>query len=927
MDLFGRQLEQAAMSRVVAGAMSGQGAALVLWGDPGIGKTALLEHATDVAGPGFTILTCRGTRLESGLAFAGLHQLLWPVVDRIDTLPLPQARALKGALGHSGDQADRFLLGAAVLTLLSDLAEVRPVLVVVDDGQWLDEPTAQRMSFVTRRVQAEPVAVLVAVHEDPALGDWELVPSLEVRGLDDSAARLLASSAARDVDDVLIEHTVRVAGGNPLALQELPRTLGETGAALLSQGDPVAVGPRLRRAFRARIDPLGSAIRTALLLAAADDRGEGAVLRRAGAVLGVEAEAWELALRSGLLTARGDRLRLRHSLIRAVVYEEATLADRQAVHRALAESLTADATGELRAWHLAAAAEKADEQVALLLERSAERAWGRGGCAAAVRALRRAAALSPENGDAVRRLCRGAAAAWDAGQVATARELLRASEKMSSEAAVARLSGGLRGVIEFARGDQERAHGFLLLDMREVPDPAKALDLGCLAVRAGWAAGRPELQAEALRQVGELARRRPFPDADLLPVLRAWWTTEPGEDAKPGPAVLTGDVLARLSSSLLRLHPPTPLGVAWGLEQPLSVALRNKIAKVRRTEEVGVLTLALAQSATLDIVLGRWSEATANATEGMRVAEEIGADHLASQCRNCLALLAAMRGDEETVAAAAARTLELSVPREVRALSAAAHWYLGMSALFAGRADEALERLLRLTEPGHDAAHPTFAVLAVLDTVEAALRAGRPEAAEPQTQLLRRWADHTEAAWAVSGAHLARALLADASDAEKWFQFALEVPGASSRPFSFARTRLLYGEWLRRARRRSEARVQLAEAAEAFQRLGATPLLERAQAEQELTGAHPHRSARGSERQDVLTPQELRVARLAGEGLTNREIAAQLLISPRTVGHHLSNVFPKLGIISRSDLAKVDFDGAAGAPTDTVTDSGSRDSS
>ncbi|MEU6918426.1 ATP-binding protein [Streptomyces olindensis] len=913
MDLFGRHQEQAVLDRALARARAGQGTALVLWGDPGIGKTALLDYAVDAAGPEFTVLTCRGTRLESKLAFAALHQLLWPVADRIDTLPPPQARALRGALGFSGDTADRFLIGAAVLTLMSELAEERPVLVVADDGQWLDEPTAQCLSFVARRVQAEPVALLVTAHTDPTLGNWERVPSLEIRGLDDAEGHLLAASATPGADEALIQRTVRAAGGNPLALQELPCTLAEADtSAHAPLSEQVPVGPRLRRAFRARIEPLAPETRTVLLLTAAEDRGDGPTLHRAGGILGVDALAWEQALDSGLLTAHGDRIRFRHSLICAAVYEEAPFCDRRAAHRALAEAVTGDEADELRAWHLAAAAEQADEDVARLLERSAERAWGRGGCATAARALRKAAALSPGSGDAVRRLARGAEAAWEAGQVGTARKLLHSAEQMSSESAVAELSGGLRGVIEFARGDQERAHRFLMQDMELLPDPGRALVLGCLAVRAGWSAGRPELQAAALCRLGELARHSRFPDADLLPVLRTWWTvgTSGTPDSASAPATLTDDILARLSSSPWRLIPPTPLGVAWGLEQPLADALRAKTDELRHTDAVGVLALALAQTATLDIVQGRWAEATANATEGLRVAEEIGADHLASQCRNCLAWLAAMRGDERTVTQAAAHTLDDSIPRGVRALSAAAHWYLGMSALFAGRADEALDRLLRLTEPGHDAAHPTFAVLAALDTMEAALRAGQPEAAEPQARLLRDWAEHTSAPWARSAAHLARALLTPGPDAEQWFRRALEVPGAASRPFSFARSRLLYGEWLRRSRRRTDARVQLAEAAETFRRLGATPLLDRALSEQELTGQQLHRGRPGPESgESILTPQELRVARLAAEGLTNREIAAQLLISPRTVGHHLSNVFPKLGIASRADLARVDFEG------------------
>ncbi|MCX4908973.1 AAA family ATPase [Streptomyces sp. NBC_00878] len=912
MDLYGRQREKAALDQILAGAREGTGAALVLWGDPGIGKTTLLDHAVEAAAADFTVLTCRGTRLESGLAFAALHELLWPVMDRIADLPQPQASALRGALGHSDDPADRFLIGAAVLTLVCDLTEKQPVLIVADDAQWLDEPTARCLAFVARRLRTEHVAALLTAHEDPACGTWERLPAMEIRGLADEDAQLLASAAAPDVSEALIRRTVRAAAGNPLALRELPPALlAADASAHALPGEQISVGPRLRHAFNVGIAGLAAPTRALLLLAAAEDRGDQQVLRQAGGVLGVDAAAWDDALRSGLLSVRGDRVRFRHPLIRAVVYEDAPFSERKAAHLALARALTGKDAEELRAWHLAAAAEEADESVARLLEHSADRAWTRGGCATAARALRRAAELSPAVADAARRLARGALAAWEAGEVDVARELLLRAERLTCESTVTELSGGLRGLIEFAHGDQEQAYRYLARDMRVVSDPRKAIELGSMAVRAGWSAGRPDLQAEALRQLGTPAPADHFPEADLLPLLYEWWTegAATGAVLTPATAGSADDVLTRLGSGSWRLAPPTPLCVAWGMERSLSDALRRKIVELRRTDSVTALAVVLAQTVTLDLARGNWAEAAANAAEGLRLTEEIGADHPSSQCRNCLGWLAAARGDEETVATAAARTLELSVPRGVRALSAAAHWNLGMSALFAGRAGEALEQLVRLTEPGHDAAHPTFAVLAAMDTIEAAVHAGQPEAIEPQARLLHDWARRTDAAWAVSAVHLTRALLASGPEAEDSFRLALAVPGATSRPFAHARTRLLYGEWLRRARRRTDARVQLAEAAETFRRLKATPLLERALTEQELTGQQLRRPGPAQDTRHILTSQELRVARLAGEGLTNREIAAQLLISPRTVGHHLSNVFPKLGIVSRAELSRVDFEG------------------
>ncbi|KJK48644.1 hypothetical protein UK23_16490 [Lentzea aerocolonigenes] len=852
-----------------------------MWGDPGIGKTALLEHAIGAAGD-FTVLSCRGTRLESGLAFAGIHALLWPVLDGVDTLPEPQRTALRSALGCDETPVDRFLVGGAVLALVCRLAEQRPVLVVADDAQWLDEATAQCLAFVSRRLRTVRAAVLLATYEDPACGTWDQLPAVEVRGLDDDSARLLAAATAPGLDEVSIRRTIRAAAGNPLALAELALTPPVP-------GEQIAVGPRLRRAFTARIEALATSTRALLLLAAAEDRGDRQVLQQAG----VDAVAWDEALRSGLLGVQGDRVRFRHPLIRTVVYENAPASERKAAHRLLARVLSGrnaedfgtrhlaaatDNADELVAWHLAAAADGADEDVAGLLEKAAGRAQARGGCATAARALGRAAELSPDPADAARRLARGARAAWEAGQVDLAREYLLRAEELAGEAAVGELSEGLRGLIEFAHGDQERAFRYLTGDMRVVSDQDTAVELGTMAVRAGWSAGRTGLQAEALRQLGGRADPLLF---------------------EPASGAVVRDDDLRLDS--WRVTPPAPLCVAWGVERSVSEALGRQIAELRRTDSVTALAAVLAQTVTLDIAQGDWSRAAASAEEGMRLAEEIGADHLATQCRNCLGWLAAVRGDEQTVASLAERSREVSVPRGVRVLTAAATWNLGMSALFAGRPEEALEHLSRLTEPEHDASHPTFALLAAVDTVEAAVHAGQPDAAEPHANLVRDWAERTGAAWAVSAGHLTRALLT--SEPEEEFRLALAVPGASARPFAHARTRLLFGEWLRRARRRTEARAQLGEAAATFQRLGATPLLERATSEQELT-EQPRGAAH------LLTSQELRVARLAREGLTNREIAAQLLISPRTVGHHLSNVFPKLGVVTRAELSHIDFDGS-----------------
>ncbi|MEQ3551130.1 AAA family ATPase [Pseudonocardia nematodicida] len=909
MQLFGRRAETGALDRLLVRAAGGAGSGLVLWGEPGVGKTALLEYAVGAA-PDATVLRCRGTRMEAGLAFAALHELLWPVTDRLEALPGPQAAALRGALGLSRDTANRFLIGAAVLSLLSGLARERPVLVVVDDAQWVDEATAHCLGFLARRVATEAVAVLLTGHEDPASGPWEGLPALEVVGLADDDARSLVATVAPDADPGLVEDTIRAAGGNPLALHELPTLDREAGdETLLPSGDPVPVGPRLRRAFCARVDAMTPPARALLLLAAAEDRGDRDVVHRAGAGWGVDRRTWDEALRSGLLEVSGSRVEFRHPLIPAAVYDGAPFLDRQVAHRALAAALPPDAVEE-RAWHLAAAADGPDEAVAVLLERAAEQCLRRSAGPTAARTLRRAAELSPVPSDAARRLAAAARAAWDAGRAQEARQLLDDAERRDDEAAVARWSGGLRGILEFVHGRPERAQRYLVCDMAAVPDARGAVELGAVAVRAAWSAGRPDLQQEALRRLLDVDAGDDRSLAELLPALRGWWACydETGELTPVAPDG-AGDLVARLGAAAWSLLPPVPLAQAWGIEGPLADVLRVQAAQLRRRHELAALAMVLSQTAVLDLFAGRWGEAEAGAAEGLRLAGEVGADHVVTQCRTSLACLAAARGDDRTVHEHTTRTLQVSVPRGVRALSAAAYWHRGRAALFDGRPQEALEHLLPITDAGHEAAHPTGALSAAADTVEAAVQVGSAEVAEAGAAMVASWAQRTGATWARATAHRLRALVGGGIEAEAEYRAALDVPGATDQPLEHARTRLLYGEWLRRARRRADARLQLAGAAEVFERLGAEPLRERALREQALAEGPTARREPGPPGRAGLTAQELRVARLAADGLTNREIAAQLLISPRTVGHHLANVYPKLGIDSRATLARIDFAG------------------
>ncbi|MGW4247487.1 response regulator transcription factor, partial [Nocardia sp. NPDC004722] len=434
----------------------------------------------------------------------------------------------------------------------------------------------------------------------------------------------------------------------------------------------------------------------------------------------------------------------------------------------------------------------------------------------------------------------------------------------TGSAAVVRASGGLAARIEFSFGDAARAQEELLR-AAELADADTAVELRYLARRSAWESGDPGLEPGLL----ELP-----PEGEPVP-----WRV-----------------------------PSATIALAMGRIGPVAETLRATVAVLRARGDRGWLSSMLAHSSILELAVGAWDEATADATEGLRLSEDMGGIPASSgQALNTLAWLAAARGDEDTSTRLSERSLELAAGRNSRVQTAYAHWHLGFNALTAGHTGAALGFLADTIDPRTPAYHPTVAALTAPDAVEAAVRMGRTEAAHAHLAVLAEWAERTGAPWAVAATAVSRALLAAGAEAEALFREALAVPDAAARPFPHARAQLLYGEWLRRARRRADARVELTAARETFHRLGATPWQRRADGELALAGER-RREASGPSGDELLTPQELRIARLAADGLTNREIAAQLFISPRTVGHHLSQIFPKLGLGSREDLAAIDFD-------------------
>ncbi|MFE3187526.1 helix-turn-helix transcriptional regulator [Nocardia sp. NPDC059240] len=862
--LVGRQAEQAELDRLLSAARAGTGGALVLVGEPGIGKTVLLRYAADRA-TGFRVLSCRGVPGETELAFAGLHEMLWPVIDRLDGLPGEQAVALRGALGLGAARGNRMLIGVAVLTLLSELAEQQPLLVVVDDLPLLDAPSRNCLTFVARRTAADPILMLFATHPGAAGSAPGTLPTRIVAGLDEDSAKQLVAQDNPGLSPLRTRRLIDLTAGNPLALRELGRTaVGSLGPA----ADPrLALGPRLRAAFDAELARLTAVQRTALLVAAAADGADAVVVQQAAQLVGVSAVDWLAAEDSGLMRIADGRIVVRHPLIRAAAYEAATPDERRVAHAALAEVFAAR-DPDRRAWHLAAAAEQPDEEIAAMLDAVAERAWARGGSTSAAQTLRRAAGLSPDAGAAAVRLSRAARAAWDSGDVETARELLSAADGRADAGVVAAAGGGLAGLLELGQGNPARAQQVLRADAERV-DPRFRREIQHAELRAEWATGASLTD----RQNDELAARDRDSGAELPP-----W-----------------------------LLPMLDMVLALGTETHALQLFTSGIERMRADGPISWLGYTLGQRAILNFVLGRWDDATTDAAEALRLAPDFTGRKTVADSQVALGFIAAMRGEETIATEYTAQTLAFSQPRHYLPVTAMAQWCRALSELTAERPDRAYELLDRIATPGDSAHHPTLAVLSAADAIEAAVRSGRADRAQRHLTLLRDHVERTGAAWAAADLACGRAQSASGTVAGNHFAEALDLVPVS-RPLATARIRLLYGEWLRRARRRKDAQEQLRSAQRIFEQVDAGPWAARAARELAMTGERPTGEPVGGTPAAPLTAQELQVAKMAATGLTNREIAARLLISPRTVGHHLSNVFPKLGLARREELAKVDFE-------------------
>jgi DNA-binding CsgD family transcriptional regulator len=902
-QLYGREREQALIDGLIEGAGAGRGGALVLAGGAGAGRSSLLAYAASRA-DGMRVLTCHGDEAESELPFGGLHQLLGPVLHLVDELPDRLGRPFAGAvgLGPDGAGADRFQVSSGALALLAAASAAGPVLCLVDDAQWLDPKSAWAFSFISRRVGPRRIGLLATVRRgegrpfDPAGVATTWLGGLEREASTALLAERCGEGLAPEVLELLVEQTA----GVPLALVEAATGLTPdqlAGRAPLPRPLPLTASLRsgLVRPVR-RLPP--PAQRLLLLLAAAGPERLH-IVAVAASELGLDVSALECAEAARLVLVDGDVVRFRDELVLSAVYQEATFFERRTVHLALARVLGEDDDGDRRPWHLAAAAMARDEAVAGELENAAERARRRSEPAETAAAMLRAAELTPDGPDRGRRLVAAAWACWMAGRSTQAAELVRRADRLSLGPLLGADVAELHGIIALREYDLARARESLVqgAEGAAASHPARALELlaqaGEVVVAGADVAGARALarRADALGGDGTLVRGVERVLAGRLE------QAAPLAERAIAMAAANGQAgqLLRLAATLTAGNDLAPDALGSALDQ-----LDAEVGRLRTAGLAAAIPSALADLAWLELWSDRHAACVIHASEGLSRAAALGQRWAVARCAMALAMLAAVRGQEEDCRALAELLLHPPGSPSVALHASAATWALALSDLGAGRFAEALVRFGELA-PGARLAHPRHTLWSRPDAVEAAVRAGRPDAARAALDALERSARGGLPAPAAALLARARALLATGRDAERHYLAALALHAEDARPFQYARTQLLWAEHLRRNRRRADAREQLRSAVETFERLEARPWAARARAELRATGETVRRSA-GVE---GLTPQEIRIAYLVARGGSNREVAEQMFLSPRTVGYHLARVYEKLGVSSRTRLANL----------------------
>ncbi|WP_235854663.1 AAA family ATPase [Nonomuraea aridisoli] len=889
--IIGRDAEIERLSALVAQAPGG-GRVLLLAGAAGAGKSTLLDDAARRAErAGHRVLRATGRESETDLAFAGLHQLLRPVLGEAAGLPDRQRRALLGAFGFepAPDPPDLLLTGIAVVTLLSQATGRSPVLVVVDDAQWIDSASADVLSFVARRLDDDPVTLLLAVRDgDPRLD--RAYPVLTLAPLDAVASKRLL--ALKGVTGRIRDRILDQAAGNPLALLELASAA--TSGAPDDHG-PLPVGERLAGLYAARLRDLPEAGRRALLLlAAADVEDPPAAVQEL--LPDPDDDVWTAVEQTGLTRRAGRHTRFRHPLIRSAVYHAAPSGARMEAHRLLAGALRDEP--DRHAWHLAAATARPDAAVSAALEESAGRARRRGGYAAAAKALARAAELHPERDESVRLLIAAAGTAVLTGHLDWVEELAGAARARTDDPAVRALAdvhvGRLAALTRRHTAAFARLAG--IAEDLAATQPATALHALTAAAVLRFYAGE-EAQRE---RIDRILRRLPVgPQEEPL---RDWITvvSDPfGGGREVAPRL--PELIAAAGRDPERL---AALAMAAWILDETRLAVRAFDEAVQSWLARGPLPDGLGGVVALAYLeYGRWEQAREVCAGIGALAAAAGLDHAAACAHAIDAMVLAYQGDAAQARALAEEALRLVDPLESRSVAVYAHRATAAAAMAEGDYELAYEQYRMLFDPSGDPVHYHASYPALPELAAAAARSGRHADAIEIVERSARALAQGGSTRLHALIHRGRALLADPGQAEAHFRAALADPGLEGRPFEHAQALLEYAEWLRRRRRIAEARPFLGAAEAIFRRLGARPWTERARAELRAAGLDVGPADRGAFAE--LSPQQQQIVRLAARGLSNREIGERLFLSPRTVGSHLYRAFPKLGVTARSQLRDV----------------------
>ncbi|MGI5285447.1 ATP-binding protein [Nonomuraea polychroma] len=898
MPLFGRDAELKALVELFDGV--GHRSGVLVQGEAGVGKSALVAEAVSAASAaGLRVLTTTGVEAEQDLAYAGLHQLLYPVRAGVDALPAPQRDALRGALGL-GDAAEPsvYLVGLPTLTLLAEAAAVRPLLVVAEDVHWLDRASADILAFVARRIESEPIVMVATIREGERspVQDAGLSP-MPVDRLSDKVAAELLDSIAPGLTPAVRARLLEEAAGNPLALIELPAAMGGQDGL----GPALPLSERLERAFTARVAGLPAPTRTALLVAALNQSDSvSETLAATGLILGSVAglEILAPAVEVRLVELGIDVVRFRHPLMRSAIPAASALAERRQAHLALAETLREQP--DRRAWHRAAATAGADEGVAAELDRAAAQARHRGGVAAAVAALEQAARLSEGLDRKAVRLLRAAELAVESGSRGTAERLVRDAQALGlSPRRRATAAWLLSGFEDGVREDVSRVPELAELAASVAADghvePAVRILWGA-AMRCFWSEPGPA----ARRSLLGVADRLPVPADDPRMVAVAAYVApfERGDAVLDGLRKLAGaagadpEVDRYLGSAALQVG-------AFDLAARFSAAAAPGL---RAQGRLGLLPRALAVQAWSRARLGDLATALPIAAEAAGFAQETGQPFMYGLATAVQAEVAALRGDHEQARTLADVAERVALPAGARPVLATVQLARGLAALSEGRFDDAFAALSRILDPADPAYQLALRAYCLAELTEAAVRAGRTDTMRDILHDLEPLAASTPSPALHIGLRYARAVLAPNEEAEELFTAALRAD-LTGWPAERGRLHLAFGEWLRRQRRAAESRTHLRTARETFDALGMAAWGERAR--RELRSAGESSPNRDPDAREKLTPHELSIAQLAAEGLTNREIGQRLYLSHRTVGTHLHRIFPKLGVSSRADLARM----------------------